>query len=604
MSEQKKIVILGGGYGGVLTAKKLAKKYKKNDQVSICIVDKNPYHTLLTELHELAADRVPEEAIRVDLEKIFSGRKVEVVMDTIESVDLDKKILLGVHENYTYDYLVLGTGSKPTYFDCVGAEEHSYSLWSYEDAVNLKYHIMDMFRQAASEKDSHIRSQLLTFVVAGCGFTGIEMVGELAEWKQTLCQKYTIDPQEVHIHVVDMLPKVLPNFKDKLIRKTEKRLHKLGVNVMTSRKITEISKDHLLLESGQRIASHTVIWAAGVEGSDLVERLDAQKSGRHRVVTNAKLQATSHEEVFVVGDNIYYTVEDQERPVPQMVENAEHSAKLVTKNIIAHMKGDDLEDYKPTFHGAMVSIGGRYGVAQLGGPKRQVAMSGFLAMVFKHLINMVYFIQVAGFNKVWSYMRHEFFHVSHRRSFLGGHFSKASPNFFLLPLRIFLGYSWLIEGIDKFRDWIKDPAYVFLIPQSVAASSGASIDYGDALKVPHFIQEIVDFGMEVMFYKADGSFTFLAPIFQGLMVIGEIIIGILLIVGLFTALASLGSVLMGAMIWASGMAAPDMLWFIIASVALIGGSGSTFGLDYYVLPYLKTRWKKVKWVKKWYLYTE
>jgi NADH dehydrogenase len=213
---------------------------------------------------------------------------------------------------------------------------------------------------------------------------------------------------------------------------------------------------------------------------------------------------------------------------------------------------------------------------------------------------------VAGFNKVWTYAMHEIFHVKNNRSFVGGHFSKASPNFFLVPLRLFLGFSWLFEGIEKLQDIIKDPGNVFLIPQSVAASSGASevADYGEALGVPAFIEKMVDFGMELMFYKPDGSFTALAPIFQGLMVVGEIVVGLLLIAGLFTALASIISIAMSAMIWASGMAAPEMLWYIFGSIALIGGSGSALGLDYYVLPFLKKRWKKIKIVKKWYIYTE
>lgn len=606
MGQTKKIVLLGAGYGGILTAKKLAKNFKKDDQISVTIIDKNSYHTMLTELHEVAAGRVPEEAIRIDLEKVFAGRKIEVVMDTIENIDFDNQVLAGQVSTYNYDYLVIGTGSKPTFFGCKGAEENAFTLWSYEDAVEIKNHILNMFRKASVTSNSEERKRMLTFTVAGCGFTGIEMIGELAEWRDELCKKFSIDSSEVNLYVVDMLPTVLPIFKDKLIKKTEKRLKKLKVNIITSAQIVEVRNDAVILKTGENIATNTVIWAAGVEGSEILEKTDTKKEGRNRVVTNSKLQHVDHENVFVVGDNIFFIPEGEERPVPQMVENAEHSSKLVAKNITAHIKEKPLDDYKPTFHGAMVCIGGKYGVAQVGTPKKQFALSGFLAMLIKHFINVIYFIQVAGFNKVWTYAMHEIFHVKNNRSFVGGHFSKASPNFFLVPIRLFLGFSWLIEGIDKLKDIIKDPSYVFLIPQSVAASGGASeaVDYGEALAVPGFIEKMVDFGMELMFYKPDGSFTALAPIFQGLMVVGEIVVGLLLIAGLFTALASIISIAMSAMIWASGMAAPEMLWYIFASVALIGGSGSTLGLDYYVLPFLKKRWKKIKIVKKWYIYTE
>jgi NADH dehydrogenase len=608
MESKKNIVVLGAGYGGVLTAKKLAKKFKKNSDVTITLIDKNPYHTMLTELHEVAAGRVPEDAIRIELKKIFAGRKVDVVLDTIDNIDFEKQVLKGKAE-YKYDYLVIGTGSKPTYYGCNGAEEHSFPLWSFEDAVRIKAHIQDMFVKASKESNLNERARMLTFVVAGCGFTGIEMIGELAEWRGHLCKTYGIDPSEVNLTVIDVQDKVLPIFNQKLIDKTEKYLTKKNVNILTSTNITEVNKDHICINENECVETHTVIWAAGVEGSDITSEMDVEKKGRGRLVTNDKLQSVDHENVFVVGDNIFFIPEGEERPVPQMVENAEHSSKLVANNLYAHMTGKEMAPYKPKFHGAMVCIGGRYGVAQVGTDKKQFAISGFLAMFIKHFINVIYFLQVAGFNKVWTYAMHEIFHVPERRSFLGGHFSKRSPNFWLVPIRLFLGWSWLQEGLNKLPDVLKNPNDIFLIPSGMDAVGSASVaeeaaSYGEALAVPEFISNIVDSGMDLMFYHADGSYTFMATIFQTAMVFAEILIGLALLAGLFTALSSIVSIVMTGMIWSSGMAAPEMLWYLFAGIALIGGSGSVFGLDYYVLPFLKKWWKKRKFVRKWYIYTD
>lgn len=611
MNKVKKIVLLGGGYGGVLTAKKLARKFKKNDEIEITLIDKNSYHTMLTELHEVAAGRVPENAIRIEFEKIFAGRKVNLVMDNILEVDYNSRILKGSNDNYEYDYLVIGTGSKPTYFGCKGAEENSFPLWSFNDAVRIKEHILDMFRKATVEKNPELRSRMLSFVVVGCGFTGIEMIGELGEWKKRLCKDFNISEDDVKLHVVDQVARVLPMFKDKSIAKTEKRLKKLGIEVITSSPITEVNHDHVCLNNVGCIESMTVIWAAGVESSDFLEKTNISKKARNRVVTNDKLQSVDHENVFAVGDNIFYIPEGEDRPVPQMVENAEHSASLVAHNIRAHISNSEMKSYKPSFHGAMVSIGGGYGVAEVGLPnKMDLSFSGFLAMLTKHLINVIYFLQVAGFNKIWTYMMDEIFHVPDRRSFLGGHFSKASPNFWIVPLRMFIGFSWLLEGLDKLPKILDDPTNIFLIPASLAATSGATeavgeaVTYAEPLGVPAFIESIVGWSMEAFFYAPDGSFTFLAQIFQTLMVAGEIVVGLCLLGGLFTALMSIVSILMGMMIWSSGMAPPEMLWYMSGSVATIGGSGSVFGMDYYVLPFLKKRWKKIKLVKKWYLYTD
>lgn len=614
MSEKKRIAILGGGYGGVLTAKKLAKKFKKDETVEITLIDKKPYHTLLTELHEVSAGRVSEDSIRIDLKKIFAKRKVDVVLDEITNLDFKNNVLKSESNTYKYDYLVIGAGCQPTYFGIKGAEEFSQKLWSYEDAVDLKEHILNMFRKAVKETNKAKRQKMLTFVVVGGGFTGVEMIGELGEWKERLCKEFYISEDEVKLYVVDALPKILPNLPDKLIRKAERRLNKLGVQIITNSGITEVTKESVTMGDKGTINTNTVIWAAGVEGSDIVGKMDLEQKGRKRIVTNDKLQSLEYENVYIVGDNIFFIPEGEERPIPQMVENAEQSAPIIAHNIYSSIKGGEKKSYKPSFHGVMVCIGGKYGVASVGAGDKFFGLSGFFALFVKHFINLVYFFQVAGFNKCWSYLMHEIFHVKDNRSLVGGYFSKASPNFWLVPLRMFVGYKWLEEGLTKLPKILEDPTKIFLIPAKVvdgvtaatAAAEGAAETAANwvALPVPGFIEKIMKWSMDTFFYTGDGGFTTLATIFQTGMVIAEILVGLMLIVGLFSALASIMSIAMGTMIWTSGMAPTEMLWYLAAGVALIGGSGSTFGCDYYVLPVLKKYWKRIGLVKKSYLYID
>ena len=387
----KKVVVLGGGYAGVLTAKKLAKKFKKNKDVQITLIDKQSYHTMLTELHEVAAGRVNEESIRMDLKSIFAGRNVNVVLDEIKNIDFEQKVLTSNDATYEYDYLVMGTGCKPTFFGIPGSE-NAHQLWSYTDAVNLREHILNMFRQAALTADKEKRRELLTFVTVGAGFTGVEMAGELGEWKDELCRSFHIDKDEVTLYVVDFAPKVLPMYPDKLVRKAERRLIKLGNELVMNSAVSEIHEDKVVLNKGEKVINtRTVIWAAGIEGSDIVDQAQVEKAGRGRIVTNGHLQAKDYQDVYVVGDNIFYIPEGEERPVPQMVENAEHSAPVVAHNIAVDIKGGEYKTYKPTFHGSMVCIGSRYGVAQVGMPGMWFNLSGFFAMASKHLINLVYF---------------------------------------------------------------------------------------------------------------------------------------------------------------------------------------------------------------------
>lgn len=652
MGNPIRIVVVGAGYGGVLTAKKLAASIGKSGMVEITLIDKNTYHTMLTELHEVAAGRVSEKSVRLDLKTIFLGRAVTVVQDGIERIDFNQRVVISANNRYAYDYLVIGTGSKPTFFGIEGAEQYCHQLWSYDDAVKLKHHILKQFSKASNENDSEKRRGYLRFITVGCGFTGVEMVGELAEWVPRLCREYHIQPEEVEVMAVDVLPTVLPIFPENLVRKAVRRLEKMGVNILTGTGVTAVGEDFAVIANKGTYKTNTVIWTAGIEGSTLTKGLSVRTEGRGRIVTNMYLQAESHSEVYVVGDNVFALSGPENKPVPQMVENAEHSADLVAHNIAASIKGGRLKVYEPKFHGAMVCIGGKYGIAHIGLPGRFIEVSGFMAMFVKHFINMLYFFQVAGIAKCWAYFKQEFYHVPDRRSFVGGLISKATPNLWVVPLRLFLGYKWFEEGWSKLPRLLADPGDIFLIPSpvSVEAITGATQEvggyvvntapvvadavssatqagaaapevvangsnaveaavqsmtqWGQALPVPDFVSVLTSKTMQLFFYTPDGGYTFLAQLFQGGMIMAEMGIGLCLMAGLFAFPASIAAIAMGIMIWASGMAPVEMLWYMCAAVATMGGSGSVLGLDYYVLPWLKTIWNRIPVVKKWYLFIE
>lgn len=645
----KKIVVLGAGYAGVLSAKHLEKKLKKNNDVEITIIDKNSYHTMLTELHEVAAGRVDEESIKMELSDIFAHRKVNVVLDEIQTVDFDKKSIKGVHDDYTYDYLVIASGSKPTFFGTPG-HESAYQLWTYQDAVNLQEQILHCFRAAACTKDEKERRKLLTFSIVGSGFTGVEMAGELGEYKDELARKFNIDVNEITINIIDVVPHVLPLYPDHLVKKVEKKFEKLGVTPICGNAVAEIGEDYIKVGE-QIIEGYTNIWAAGVEGSEFVDNNKTiTQAGRGRFETNKYLQSVDKEDVYVVGDNIFYIPEGEDKPVPQMVENAEKSSSCAAHNIIAAINGGQLEEYKPKFNGSMVCVGGRWGVAYIGSkPEKMKSFSGFIAMFIKHLINFIYFIQVLGLHKWYSYAKHEFFTVKEKRSFLGGHFSNATaaPTIFLVPLRIFLGVMWLISGLaklpgllDNWKEVTTFPsqeAYATLInPIATSGDAGTSAtgvqgaaggcvtdavaSTGDAaggfiqtltntfelsaanpLPRPGFIESFMEWIFNLMFWDGKNGFTVLAAIFQSGMIFAEIGVGLLFIAGLLTPLAAIASFAMMIMIYMSGWAYASILFFGFAGLACIF-AGNSLGLDYYFLPWLDKKLRTWKFTKKWYLY--
>ncbi|MGL6220226.1 MAG: NAD(P)/FAD-dependent oxidoreductase, partial [Lacrimispora sphenoides] len=338
----KRIVVLGAGYAGILTAKKLEKKFRKmkmEDEVSISIIDRHPFHTMLTELHEVAAGRVEEDSIRISLKKVFAGRNVEIITDTISQISIEEKKLTGNQGEYDYDYLILAAGSKPTYFGVEGAEKNSYKLWSYEDAVLLKERIHHVFRKAACEPDEAEKRRLLTFYVVGAGFTGVEMAGELAEYVPFLCDEYEIEPSLVSMYNVDVLKRAVPILPEKLSGKVEKRLTKMGVKVMMETGVTAIGEDFIELNQDgrkNRYPSGTTIWTAGIESADITGEAakTLESVGRGRIQVDSFLRAKDHEEVYVVGDNMMFVPQGENAPVPQMVENCEQSAHTAAHNLV------------------------------------------------------------------------------------------------------------------------------------------------------------------------------------------------------------------------------------------------------------------------------
>ncbi|MGV8906733.1 MAG: FAD-dependent oxidoreductase [Acetobacterium sp.] len=644
---EKNIVILGAGYSGVLTAKKLAKRFKKDADVKITLIDKKRYHTMLTELHEVAANRVEEDSIRISLKRIFEGRKVDIKIDTITNIDYEKKEITGEHRRYKYDYLVLATGSQPTFFGVPGVEEYAFKLWSYEDAITIKEHIFSMFTRAIHETDIEERKRLMNFYVLGAGFTGVEMAGDLAEWIPILCEQFEFDRDMVKLTIVDIQDRVVPVFPEKLSTKAQKRLEKMGVTVMLKTGFAAIGDGFIKLSQGQKIIESqtaTVIWTAGIECSEIIKRsVQLNQAVRARITTDEFLHAEGRDDVFVAGDVIYYVPEGETAPVPQMVENSEQSSETIAHNLSSAVTGKgELKKYKPKFHGAMLSIGGRYCLAHVGTANKKFSLPSFLSHFAKHFINIIYFIQIMGWNKVASYTYHEFFTIRNRRSFVGGHFSNRTPSFLLVPLRVFLGAFWVWEGVKKINDgWLQNAmltpffkgatdlfnSVVYAAPggggeavssASAVVAEGATQSAGTLLinwnilglfKV--FVIQTTDIAIKYQVGLMDwlnSNVILSSPgtevFFQSVIVFSEIIVGLLLIAGLFTTLSGLYSIMLQVLFVTTTGLYLSTWWMVFASVAVLFGGGAVFGLDYYVMPWLKKHYKNIKIVRKLYLYND
>jgi NADH dehydrogenase len=626
MFNDAKILILGAGYGGIRVAKNLAKKYKKNPNVKITLIDKNPFHTLMTELHEVAGGRVQPESVQIELSRIFHKTKVKVVTDYITKVDTDKKIVTTTFGEYNYDYLVIGTGSEPAFFNVPGVKENGFTLWSFEDAIRIREHVHSMFSNAAKERDENKRKEFLTFTIAGSGFTGIEMAGELLEWKSKLSKDYNVDEKEVRILVVEAMSTILNMLDRKQANKAERYMFKHKIDLLKDSPIVEVTPNSIKLKNGDEISTKTLIWTCGIQANQQSSEYGLEKGKAGRLVTNEYMQVIGKEDVFVVGDISYYE-EEPSKGNPQIVEAAMQTGDTIANNISALLESKKLAKFKPKYHGFMVSIGGRYCVANLSGFK----LSGFFAMVMKHLVNLHYLWGVNGINACYHYLVHEFFSIEDKRSIMRGHLSSKGNRLWLIPLRLFIGSIWVLEGLKKLvgeGTWAEKGLLSVVSgpgPDSwlrygniklpfewlaSAANSGASeyVKSADAAAQTASAQPIPILSHMPSFYKSLMNIMIpnpdIAIWFQRMVVFTEICIGLALLAGLFTFLASAASAFLVVNFVLSAMAGWDILWYFFGAIALMSGAGRTFGLDYWVMPWISDQLSKWRFGKRIPVYNQ
>jgi NADH:ubiquinone reductase (H+-translocating) len=571
----KKVLILGAGYAGIEAALTLHKKKKAEDDLEITLIDRNPYHTLLTELHEVAGNRISEDGIIVPLRDIFKYTDVKIIKDEIHQIDFNSSNVKSGSKEYSYDYLVLAAGSEPNYYGIPGLEEHCFPLWSYDNAINIREHIKECFIKASQEQNADKRRSLLTFVVGGAGFTGVEMVGELALWVKSLCKEYSIPRESVKIVLIEALPQILSVLKEKNIKKAMNYLvNKLHVEVCVNSSISSVDSNSVQIKGGQNIPTETVIWTAGVRASCITDEIDIEKGKACRIGVN-KYTQTQYDNVYAVGDISGFVSEGI--TLPALVETALQTGKAAAKNILASIRKKELEELKPNLHGVMVSIGSYFAVSDLMGHQ----LPRLISLLMKYMVNIHYLFGIGGFELVFKYIKHEFLFKKQAKILPEKHISMITPTFWLVPIRLFLGYSWIREGINKINeDWL-NTAILSGLNTGTDATTSASVTF--PIISAHTPGWYAWFASHFVIPNA--------VFFQTMIVLTEIALGLALISGTFTFIAAIASIGLNInFILSTGMYPYDY-WYIAAALCLLGGAGRAFGLDYYIMPYLMKQWR-------------
>lgn len=575
-----RVIVLGAGYAGVEAALTLHKKKKKSDDIEIVLIDKNPYHTFLTEIHEVAGNRIDENAVIFPLNKIFRYTDVRVIQDEIRNFDFKNNKISSDRCEYSYDYLIIAAGSHPNYYGIPGLKEYSFPLWSFEDAIRIRNHIMDCFIKASQEEDPVTRKKLLTIVVGGGGFTGVEAIGEIALWVKSLCREYDIKRSEVRLCLVEALPHILNTMKEKnRIKATRYLQNKLRVEVLTNTAVTSLDGDKLQFKNGDSITTSTVIWTAGVKACDLTNEMNIPKGGACRIEVDEYTLVKGFNNVYAVGDIALFIHNGD--ILPAMVETALQTGNTAARNILRSIRGEEKEKLKPKYHGMMVSVGSYFAVAEIMG----ISLNRLFAVIMKYLVNIHYFFGIGGFELVFRYLKYEFLYKQQHKPMLEAFITKKTMLVWQVPLRIYIGYYWLMEGLQKAWDgWF---VIEMLAGRATDAEATASLTE-EGHKVFRIISEHTPSWYA---WIAENIILPYPMFFQYLIVITEIGLGLAFITGTLTIPAAVVGLGLNVNFLLSTGMYPETYWLIPAQIVMFQDAGKSFGVDYYLMPYLMRQWR-------------
>lgn len=387
-SEHPRIVIVGGGFGGIQLAKKL-----KNKPYQIVMLDKHNYHTFQPLLYQVATGGLEADSIAFPLRKVFKGQQNLLlrVAKVNEVVPAENKILTDVGE-ISYDHLVIATGSTTNYFGQKEIEDNTMPMKSVPEALDLRSLILQNLEKSLIEENPQKKAGLLNFVVVGGGPTGVELSGAIAELKNSVIQyDYPeMDLANVNIFLVENSPELLGPMSPQAQKKSKEFLIKMGVNVMTSTRVLGYDGDVLTLADKDAIYAATVIWSAGVKGEVLPGLTNAEVVRGGRVKTNAFNQVAGYNNVYAIGDVAAIIDEKTPNGHPGVAPVAMQQGQQLAKNFALSAQNKPMEPFKYFDKGSMATVGRNKAVVDLHKIRFQGIFAWFVWM-FVHLMTLVGF---------------------------------------------------------------------------------------------------------------------------------------------------------------------------------------------------------------------
>ncbi|WP_445629407.1 NAD(P)/FAD-dependent oxidoreductase [Nostoc sp. DSM 114167] len=404
-----RVVIVGGGFGGLYTAKAL-----KKANVDVTLIDKRNFHLFQPLLYQVATGTLSPADISAPLRSVFSKNKnTKVLLGEVNDIDPKaQQVILG-DEVVPYDTLIVATGVNHSYFGKDNWKEFAPGLKTVEDAIEMRRQIFSAFEAAEKQTDPEKRRALLTFVIVGGGPTGVELSGAIAELAyQTLTEDFrSINTSEARILLLQGGDRILPHISPELSKVAAESLQKLGVAVYTNTRVTNIQGNIVTFRQGDElteITSKTILWAAGVQGSPMGKAL-AKSTGVEcdrdgRVIVEPDLSIKGYNNIFVVGDLGNFSHQNG-KPLPGVAPVAKQQGEYVAKLIKRRLQGETLPQFRYNDVGTLAMIGQNLAVVDLG----LVKLKGFIAWLFWLVVHIYFLIEfdtkvVVAIQWGWNYI--------------------------------------------------------------------------------------------------------------------------------------------------------------------------------------------------------
>ncbi len=389
-----KIVVLGSGFGGMEAVLNLEERFRRNHNVEITLVSNNNFTLFTPLLPQIVSSYIEPRHIIQTVRDIRRDKNFRFIRDSVIGINLIQKLVKLSDREISYDYLVITLGSITNYFNALGAENYTFALKTLEDSAELRDHIIDILEHADQEHDLNLRREMLTFVIVGGGYTGVELAAELRDFiYRYVAKKYRgINFNDVKIMILEADSEILGGVDPDLAKRAQKKLLKEGVEIKTNSRVTRCFESGVEINNRDIIKARIMIWTAGVRANPVLDPLPVRKGKFGRILVNDYLQIPEFPGAYAIGDNAIVEGENPMKSSQPIAPVAIHQGRIAVKNIINSIENKPLGKYLFSPSGMLVSLGMNDAVINIKGIK----IAGFIAWL---LWNAIHLLKLVGIKK-------------------------------------------------------------------------------------------------------------------------------------------------------------------------------------------------------------